>query len=216
VPPVGAFPPPGVTLVVFDVVGTLVEPAPSVARIYRDTAAAHGVEREEEEIRRAFAAAWRRQEGIDAAATPPHATSPQRERQRWEAIVADVFPGVTAAPRIFADLWEHFGRPAAWRALPRGEALVAASLAAGVDIALGSNFDERLLSIAPCVSPLMAARHVFTSAELGWRKPAVAFFRAIETRVGRQPEELLLVGDDPLLDLAAARAAGWRVHGVVE
>ncbi len=199
---------------VFDVVGTLVEPGPPVARIYRDTAAAHGVERDEEEIRRAFAAAWRRQEAIDAGATPAHATSRERERQRWEAIVADVFPGVEAAPRIFADLWDHFGRPDAWRPLAEGEALVAATLAAGVEIALASNFDERLLAIAPVLPPLAAARHVFASSELGWRKPAVEFFRAVERRIGRRPGELLLVGDDPLLDLAAARAAGWQALGV--
>jgi len=201
-------------VVVFDVVGTLVEPSPTVARVYRDTASAHGIERAEEEIRRGFAAAWRRQEAIDAAACPPHATSRARERQRWEAIVADVFPGVAAAPRIFADLWDHFGRPGAWRPLAEGESLVAATLAAGVEIALASNFDERLLAIAPSLAPLAPARHVFASSELGWRKPAVEFFREVERRLDRRPDELLLVGDDPLLDVAAARAAGWHVRGV--
>ena len=39
----GAFPPPGVTHVVFDVVGTLVEPAPSVSVAYARAAQRHGV-----------------------------------------------------------------------------------------------------------------------------------------------------------------------------
>jgi putative hydrolase of the HAD superfamily len=57
---------------------------------------------------------------------------------------------------------------------------------------------------------LSLAGHVFASSELGWRKPAPEFFREIEARLGCEPEELLLVGDDPELDIVAARRAGWR------
>jgi putative hydrolase of the HAD superfamily len=81
-------------------------------------------------------------------------------------------------------------------------------------VALASNFDERLFEIARVVEPLTLADHVFASSELGWRKPAPEFFRAVEQRLGRQPEELVLVGDDPLLDIAAARNAGWQAVSV--
>lgn len=207
-----AFPPPGVGVVVFDVVGTLVEPCPSVARAYRDTGRAHGIEIDEEAIRVAFRAAWQRQEAIDAAATPAHATDRRRERERWQGIVADVFGPVAALPAIFADLWDHFADPRAWRPVGRGVDLVAAARGAGLEIALASNFDERLLAIAPAVAPLDAASHVFASSELGWRKPALEFFRAVERRLGRRPDELILVGDDPRLDLAAAHRAGWHAR----
>ena len=75
---------------------------------------------------------------------------------------------------------------------------------------LASNFDERLLTIAPRIEPLSLAGHVFASSELGWRKPAPEFFREVEARLGHEPGELLLVGDDLELDVAAARRAGWR------
>jgi FMN phosphatase YigB (HAD superfamily) len=54
-------PPPGVRAVVFDVVGTLVEPSPSVAVAYQRAAARHGVERGVSEIDGLFRIAWRKQ-----------------------------------------------------------------------------------------------------------------------------------------------------------
>jgi putative hydrolase of the HAD superfamily len=129
---------------------------------------------------------------------------------RWRSIVADVFGGVPETESIFTDLWEHFGRPTSWRPVPSGRELVRASRAAGVPIALASNFDERLLGLATTVEPLTLADHVFASSDLGWRKPAIEFFRAVEERLGLRPHELVLVGDDPELDIAAARRAGWQ------
>jgi len=215
-PPSGSavFPPPGAKAVVFDVVGTLVEPHPSVATAYRMAALRHGVDRDVESLRRSFAAAWRRQEAVDAAATPAFATSRQRERDRWRRIVAEVFDDVPACDAIFADLWAHFARVDAWRPVPAGVRLVRAACAAGATVALGSNFDERLLGIARSLEPLTAAGHVFASSEIGWRKPAPEFFRVIEARLGLTPDELVFVGDDPELDVAAARRAGWRARAV--
>jgi len=204
------FPPAGVGVVVFDVVGTLVEPSPSVAVAYQQAAARHGLAVDAAVIRQRFKAAWRRQEAIDAAAVPAFATSRGREAERWRSIVDDVFSGSPAAAAIFADLWEHFGLVEAWQPLGRGRDLVRLAVDAGVTVALASNFDERLLAIAEQLEPLSWVPHVFASSEIGWRKPAPEFFRWIERRLGCEPADVLLVGDDPELDVAAARRAGWR------
>jgi FMN phosphatase YigB (HAD superfamily) len=42
----------------------------------------------------------------------------------------------------------------------------------------------------------------------------VEFFREVERRLGRSSDELVLIGDDPALDVAAARQAGWRSFSV--
>jgi len=208
------FPPEGVDVVVFDVVGTLVEPSPSVAVAYQQAALRHGLTVDTSIIQQRFKAAWRRQEAIDAAAVPAFATSRGREAQRWQAIVDDVFEGAAPAAAIFADLWEHFGRVEAWQPLAHGRDLVRLAIDAGVTVALASNFDERLLAIAERLEPLSWVPHVFASSEIGWRKPAPEFFRWIERRLGCGPAAVLLVGDDPELDVAAARRAGWRSLGV--
>jgi len=204
------FPPADVQAVVFDVVGTLVAPDPPVAVAYSRAAARHGVVRDPADIDRLFRAAWSRQERIDAGSPRPFATCRAREAERWRSIVEDVFPGEPAGGAIFTDLWNHFGRVSAWRPLGRGTELLRRAAVAGCTVVLASNFDERLYAIAGRMDPLRLADHVFPSAEIGWRKPAPEFFRAIERRVGCPPERLLLVGDDPLLDVAAARRAGWR------
>jgi putative hydrolase of the HAD superfamily len=212
--PNAVFPPVGVGVVVFDVVGTLVEPSPSVAMAYQRAAARHGLTVDVPLIQQRFKAAWRRQEAIDAAATPAFATSRDREAERWRAIVEDVFVGADAAGAIFTDLWDHFGRVEAWQPLVHGRDLLRSAIDAGATVALASNFDERLLAIAERLEPLSWVPHVFASSEIGWRKPAPEFFRWVEQRLGCQPGEVLLVGDDPALDLAAARRAGWRALDV--
>jgi putative hydrolase of the HAD superfamily len=47
------------------------------------------------------------------------------------------------------------------------------------------------------------------AADLGSAKPDPAFFRAIETRTGLAPGELLLI-DDKIANVEGARACGWR------
>ncbi len=204
--------PAGIRAVVFDVVHTLVEPWPSVAVAYHEAGRRHGAELDPAIIQRRFREAWRRQEQLDAAAAPPFATSRSREAGRWRSIVEDVFAGNPAREAIFADLWEHFGRPESWRPVPAGRDLALAAHRAGLPIVLASNFDERLLGLAATVEPLTLAEHVFASSELGWRKPSAEFFRAIAGRLGLEPRELVLVGDDPELDVAAARRAGWHAR----
>lgn len=209
--PAGTFPA-GVRAVVFDVVHTVVEPWPSVAVAYHEAGLRHGVALDPAVIQPRFHSAWRRQEQLDAVASPPFATSREREWDRWRQIVSEIFSGSAAIDHIFADLWDHFGRPEAWRPVPAGCELVLAARRAGLPVVLASNFDERLLGLAAAVEPLTLADHVFASSELGWRKPSGEFFRAVERRLGLGPEELLLVGDDPELDVAAARRAGWHAR----
>lgn len=206
--------PAGVQAVVFDVVGTLVEPSPPVAEAYRLAAAKRGIDLTAEMIAVRFREAWRVQEQADAAAAIPFATSGDREQDRWRRIVADVFDLHPSSDAIFRDLWDHFGRPDAWRAIPSGSRLARQAIDAGLTVVLASNFDDRLFLIAKEIEPLSWADHVFASSEIGWRKPAIAFFRRIEERLGLAPSELVIVGDDPELDIAAGRRAGWHVHPV--
>ncbi|MFM9011649.1 MAG: hypothetical protein ACKON8_12495, partial [Planctomycetota bacterium] len=92
--------PAAVRAIVFDVVGTLVEPHPAVADAYHRAAGRHGVACDVAEIGRRFRSAWIRQEAIDAAATPAFATDQDRERRRWREIVAEVFAGAPESDAI--------------------------------------------------------------------------------------------------------------------
>lgn len=50
---------------------------------------------------------------------------------------------------------------------------------------------------------------IFYSAQLGARKPQMEFFAAVHAAVGLRAEDLLLI-DDSLQNVAAARKAGWQ------
>jgi putative hydrolase of the HAD superfamily len=200
----------GVETVVFDVVGTLLEPAPSVSVAYKNSAEKFGCTVPAGEISQRFSIAWERQESLDAQNQPAFNTSRRREYERWQQIVCDVFEDSPAADKIFDDLWLHFGKPSSWQPIEQGCRLLETVREFGVDVAVASNFDERLLALAKHVEPLIGIEKIFASSELGWRKPAPQFFQAVESRLQKEPDQLLLVGDDPRLDVAAANAAGWK------
>ncbi len=53
-------------------------------------------------------------------------------------------------------------------------------------------------------------RHCLSARECGFAKPAAAIFHDACARLGLAPQHVLHVGDDPLLDVIGARAAGLR------
>ena len=200
----------GVDTVVFDVVGTLLEPAPSVSEAYKESAEKFGCSLPVGEIAQRFSIAWERQESLDAQNKPAFTTNRRREYDRWRQIVFDVFEDSPVADKIFEDLWIHFGKPSSWQPVDQGCRLLETVREFGIEVAVASNFDERLLELAKHIEPLNGIEKIFASSELGWRKPAPQFFQAVESRLQKEPESLLLIGDDPRLDIAAAKVAGWK------
>lgn len=201
--------PHSVRVVLFDAVGTVIRPDPSVARAYHHAGCRHGSKMTVEEIHLRFREALAAQEAIDRQQAAWR-TSEDRERDRWRAIVRHVFDDLPRQDALFDDLWDHFAAPAHWALFEDVAACWPRLAQRGLAIGLASNFDARLHGIRRALPPLDACRAVFVSSELGHRKPGEGFFRAIERHLGCRPDELLLIGDDPVNDHAAARAAGWH------
>ncbi len=202
-----------ISALLFDAVGTLIRPQPSVGAAYAQAAERHGLKVDEAQVASRFRQAFATQETLDRQLADR--TSPQREYDRWRAIVAEVFFGAPQADAIFRDLWDHFADPAHWRLFP--DAAPAWSRFSGTRITLGlaSNFDSRLAGICAQVEPLSTCKNLFVSSELGWRKPSPAFFTEIERQLGLAPEQIMLVGDDWTNDYQAARSAGWQAVWLV-
>jgi putative hydrolase of the HAD superfamily len=199
--------PPGVRAVFFDAVGTLLHPHPPAAEVYAAVGRWHGSALPGGEITRRFAAAFRAEEEYDAR--DQHRTSEERERQRWRRIVAAVLE-VNDPERCFAELYEHFARPASWRCESGTEQILARLRQSGFVVGLASNFDHRLRGLVAGLPELAAVRHVAISSEVGWKKPAPAFFAALTALTGLRAEQILLVGDDFDNDFRGARQAGMH------
>src|SRR5438067_2160826 len=88
----GELNPERIRAVAFDAVGTLIHPEPSAAEVYASIGRRFGSRLEVAEIRTRFRAAFAEQEVIDRASG--WVTSEERERHRWQDIVARVLDDV--------------------------------------------------------------------------------------------------------------------------
>jgi putative hydrolase of the HAD superfamily len=192
--------------IVYDAVGTLLHVQPSVAAVYADIGRRFGSQLGDAEVGRRFRDAFSRQERLDREAG--WRTSEARERERWQAIVADVLSDADDSAGCFASLYDHFASPAAWRCDPDAAVVLAALRKQGFRQALASNFDRRLRGVIADMAPFASIDEIVISSEVGWRKPAAEFFAALMDRLHLSADAILFIGDDRHNDYEAARRAG--------
>ena len=199
----------GIEAIVLDAVGTLIEPVPPVAEVYASAAERQGIDLDREVVRNRFAQSFRDDEfaeNLEALVTDE-----PTESSRWRRIVSSVLPELPEPDRAFEELWDHFGRPGSWRCFPDVGPSLTSLNASGMPIAIASNFDGRLRTVLAGLSELAACRPMLViSSEVGYRKPHPAFYQAICDCLGRRPEALLMIGDDPENDVVGACRAGLR------
>lgn len=195
-----------VRAVFFDAVGTLIHPEPPAPVVYHTVGHRFGSGRTLGEIGQRFRDAFQREEAIDQVAGLE--TNEYRELQRWRSIVGQVLDDVTDQEACFAELYEHFRRPESWRCDPEAAEVLSRLIARSRIVGLASNFDHRLHDVAAGLPALANVTIRIISSEIGWRKPAAHFYRAMCGSVDLPPEQVVLVGDDPVNDYRGARAAG--------
>lgn len=198
--------PADVRAVFFDAVGTLIHPEPSAARVYHAAGLRHGSRLPPDEVRRRFGAAFAVQERLDN--DRGNRTDEEREMRRWRTIVAAVLDDVRDPDQCFAELYDHFAQPQAWRCEAKAGEVLAALRAAGYVVGVASNFDHRLRAVVAGLPGLGRLDHLVISSEVGWKKPAGEFFAVLTAQTGLSPGEILLVGDDRDNDFQGARRAG--------
>jgi putative hydrolase of the HAD superfamily len=197
-----------IAAVFFDAVGTLIQPRPDAARVYAEVGRRFGSRFTEVVIASRFRTAFHQREEVDRR--EGWRTDEHRERRRWREIVAEVLDDVSDPAGCFAALYEHFRRPESWECASDADAVLRELSGRGLVLGLASNFDERLRHVAEGLPELRPVRHYIISAEIGWRKPAPAFFAAILEQTQLPPTRVLFVGDDPENDFAGASAAGMH------
>lgn len=198
-----------VSVVYFDVGGTLIRPRGSVGEIYARRAAAFGVDADVAAIDGRFRAAF--------AASPPLAFADvreedllQRERDWWRRIVGDAFAGHVFPDfdAFFDALYDEFAGPAAWEVFPDVIPVLEALRAAGVSLGVISNFDQRLLRLLREMDLSRFFASVTFSSQAGFAKPDARIFARALSLHGAAPGEAIHAGDHPREDVEGARAAG--------
>lgn len=234
-PPISPPPPGGagcdIRAVLFDAAGTLLLPREPVGATYarfarrylaanagpdassgRGTAEAPSAARLDEAFARVFESA--------PANAHPHAPPGRRaelERAWWQARLRETFRAADQELRFeesphfvpCADaLWRYYGSPRAWRVAAGAEQALAALRARGLALAILSNFDQRLHGLLRGLNLRRYFDAVVLPADTGVAKPDPASFARCLAQLGIAPRQALFVGDHPLRDLQAARAAG--------
>ena len=197
----------GIRGIVFDAVGTLIKPVPSVAEAYTAAASRQGVAIKPAEVRERFQHHF--QNGGEHAGNGLFSTDEETERRRWRAIVAGVLAEVPDPDRAFEELWDHFSQPGSWRCYPDVEPALGGLADVGISVCVGSNFDSRLRGVVLGLSELGACvDSLVISSEVGYRKPHPLFFEAVCNHLGLPGHQVLCVGDDSENDVRGAIRAG--------
>lgn len=187
--------------VTFDAGGTLIRPWPSVGHVYAEVAARHGKTVPPAVLNQRFGKAWRALKQFNHG------------RDEWAALVATTFEGLLeVAPEgeFFTELYDRFREADAWRifddVLPALDSLAAR----GIDLAIISNWDERLL---PLLKDLRLAKYfeqIVVSCDIGFPKPSPVIFEHAAKKLGLPPQNILHVGDSANHDVAGAKKAGFQ------
>ncbi len=210
----GRFSPSSIQWLVFDAVGTLIQPNPSVPVAYHSIASRYGSQISVDEIGSRFRRAFRQSETDQfpngPAAGSHYVSSDSIEKARWRWIVEEVVPDVNNIQQCFAELWDHFARPSSWSVFDDVGSTLSALRKAGYRLVIASNFDSRLHSVCRGHEVLSAIEQSFVSSEMGYRKPAKEFYSSLIARCGCPPNQILMIGDDPEHDVAGPIAANMH------
>ncbi|HEX4644060.1 MAG TPA: HAD-IA family hydrolase [Verrucomicrobiae bacterium] len=187
--------------VTFDAGGTLIQPWPSVGHIYAEVARRHGFTNlSAEKLDRQFSAAWRKLKNFN------------HTREEWAALVDQTFAGASGPPpsrAFFPELYDRFAGPGAWHiyddVLPALDALAAA----GLQLAVVSNWDERLRPLLEQMGLAKYFETVVVSCEVGFPKPSPVIFEHAARRLGLPHGRILHVGDNLEADVRGAKSAGF-------
>lgn len=194
-----------------DAMGTLIQLRRPLGHTYAEAAAGHGLTVEPEAIGRAFARLY--------PAAPPLAFPPMAEEalrqaeigwwgQRIDAVLQET-AGVAAPPALHRELFEVFADPSLWQVYDDVPANLARWQAAGLKLAVVSNFDSRLDGLLAGLGLAERFEAVVVSSRAGAAKPSPEPFRQALAALGLPAAAAWHVGDSPE-DEAGARAAGLR------
>lgn len=205
-----------VRAICFDAAGTLFRPRYPVGAIYARYAVKHGLP-SSPDLEAILEARFREQ---FAAMTPP-AYRPGASRDNtavdrawWRQLVANVVMdlGPVDFDAFFDEVYEAFGDPANWCTYAETMDVLSRLRAAGLSLAIVSNFDARLLRICRGLQLDTSVDVVVYSAATGISKPDPGIFRYTLDRLGTPAHATVHVGDSLREDVAGARAAG--LHAV--
>jgi HAD superfamily hydrolase (TIGR01493 family) len=192
--------------VLLDALGTLVELEPPWPLLAAELRERWGLEVSEGDARDAFVAEMTYYRAHHEVARDDAALAELRER--CVAVLRAALPEHVGAAVSAAELLPTMLDAIRFRPYPEVPAALAAFRAAGLRLAVVSNWDVSLREVLERTGLAGQVEAVLTSAEVGAAKPEPLVFERALAELGLSPAEVLHVGDSPGLDDLGALAAG--------
>jgi putative hydrolase of the HAD superfamily len=198
--------------VFFDVGDTLLAPYPSFLELFALTMAGEGHEMAPDQVEEALQAVGPSvSEVVTRSSEAKWSTSEEKSRAFWRRLYGAMLAhqGIPDADgAIFDALYRRFTSYESYRLFPDVLPTLRACQAAGLTLAIVSNFESWLegLLIDLLVAPFFTCMVI--SGTEGVEKPDPAIFHLALDRTGMAPEEVMFVGDHPVVDVAAANELG--------
>lgn len=197
-----------IKIVLFDAVGTIIFPQPSIPQAYFDIASRYMDDLDQQQVLKRF------KDVFSSVFNAENARSPVTEASTviaWRQVVEGTFPEYKAAgDDLFQELWNHFAASESWGVYDDVAGCFERLLSRGFELGIASNFDSRLEKIVDSNPVLNQVQHVFHSAQLGWNKPAIGFCAGITQRLRIAANRIALIGDRLDNDIQPALKAGWQ------
>ena len=196
----------------FDAVGTLFYLPKSVGYHYALVGTEIGLALDEKHLESAFLSAWKQMPVRPAIEGPRENDDKDWWRDLVNLVLIECAPSLSELDRdnFFEIAYEHFAEAGVWQLYP--EVLeVLLKLRPRLQLAVISNFDGRLRMILEHLGISKFFTHVFISSEIGADKPDPEIFRRALKFAHLSSDEVWHVGDDPVRDWQAAKAAGLPV-----
>lgn len=200
-----------VKTIFFDAADTLFYIERGLGHTYAGVARKYGADPDPGEIKKAFSRAFK--------SAPPLAFGnvTVKERQRlekewWRAIVEKVYSEIGMFDEFdphFDELFEVF-RGEAWTLFPETVEVLSNLKESGYGLGVISNFDSRVYDVMRQLGIYEYFDVLVISSEAGHAKPSHAIFSKALEQAGRDPREVIHVGDDLCNDFHGARALGIR------
>lgn len=199
-----------VAAVTLDAAGTLIRIREPVGATYARLAREHGIRVDPQAVSQAFRTCFPRMPPLAFGRAAPDVLQRQ-ERDWWRTLVRNCLGAHGQHPGFagyFDALYAYYAAPSSWALYAEVPALLDSLDAAGIPVAVVSNFDSRLHAILDGLGVAHRLRGVLCSSEAGAAKPDPRIFHAACRTLDRPPATVLHAGDDRRADFEGARAAG--------
>ena len=183
--------------VTFDAGGTLIEPWPSVGEVYASVAREFGIDCSAARLNAQFANAWTIRTGF------------QYSRDEWHDVVRHSFLGISeVSPQLFDAIYDRFAQSDAWLIYDDVIPTLQTLEAAGINLAVVSNWDDRLIPLMEKLGLATYFEHIIVSVAHGAHKPDASIFHLAAEKLSVPVSSILHVGDSEREDVNGALAAG--------